>query len=201
MACCLAPPGPPGPLKASVRLSWPAGQAGIMGMTQPKLRLTSSTQCGGCSSGRARRSRSRLPPPPVPESQPGCGLTRLPEAPARDAGQAGPGLHHSGGTHFLPARWPPCPRRGRPSARGPAVQLPGRLGLGPGWVWGRAGPRRRGPDPGLGKVTPGQCSLYLASAPPLPRAWGCNCLGLRSLRLRFRFPCVSWGRGPSASIS
>lgn len=72
VACCPAPPGPQGPLKASVQLSWPARQAGITGMTQPKRSLTSSTQRGGLSSGRAS--------PPELKGQPGCRLSRLPEA-------------------------------------------------------------------------------------------------------------------------
>lgn len=77
-------PGPPDPLKAGLWPSWPAGQAGSMGMTQPKRRLTSSAQRAGRSGGGAQRSRSRLPPsgarrpawlwawPPLRGPGPGC---------------------------------------------------------------------------------------------------------------------------------
>lgn len=174
------PPGPLDPLKAGVQPSWPARQAGIMGMTQPKRRLTSSNQHCGHSSGGAWHSGS-VAPPSEPAGQPGCRLSRLPKAPSQGCWAWG---LHLGRTYFLPAQRPPCPRRGRSSAWvPPPAQLPSGPGLspGPGLGPGRAG------SPVLGKVTPGQCSLYLTPAPPLPRAWGCSCLRPRSLQLWFRF--------------
>lgn len=182
MACCLVPPGPQGPLKTGVQQNWPARQTGIMGMTQPKRRFTSSTQSGGHSGGGTWRSCS-MAPLPEPAGQPGCRLGCLPEAPSqgcraqplllrRDALPARPAV-------TLPPAWPPFrldPRAQLPSGPGPGLQRPGRAG-----------------SLVLGKVTPGQCSLYLTPAPPLPRAWGCSCLRPCSLQLWFRFQVLLGG--------
>lgn len=143
-------------------------------MTQPKRRLTSSTQRGGRSSGSAWRSRSMapLPEPAGPAWLP----AQLPPG-GPEPGMLGPAATAAGRTS--------CPPSGHP-APGVAALPPGS----PGSATQRAGLR---PGPGraeslvLGKVTPGQCSLYLAPAPPLPRAWGCSCLRPCSLQLWFRF--------------
>lgn len=140
VACCPVPPGPQGPLKTSVQQNWPARQTGIMGMTQPKRRFTSSTQRGGRSSGGTWSSCSTAPLP-EPAGQPGCRLGCLPEAPSqgcwarplplrRDALPARPAA-------TLPPAWPPF--RLDPGAQLPSGPGPGRGGrAGQGaWCWER----------------------------------------------------------------
>lgn len=117
------------------------------------------------------------PPPPEPTGLPSYQLAQLPSQAPRPE-MPGPGCH-CGGTHFLLLAWPPF--------RPVCLLVP--------W-WAGAGRARQA----LGKVTSGQCSLYLASAPPLPRAWGCSCLGPCSLRLSFRSPVFLGRRGTMASI-
>lgn len=194
------PPGPLDPLKAGVQPRWPARQAGIMGMTQPKRRLTSSTQHCGRRSGGAWHSGS-VAPPSEPAGQPGCRLSRLPKA--LSEGCWAWGLHLSR-THFLPAQRSPCPRRSRSSAWVPPAQVPSGPGLGPGpgpgWGrgWGLAG---QGWEPDAGK---GYSRPMLPLSRPGPSS--SSCLGLQlpqavlpatlvSIRRAFR------GRGVMASIS
>lgn len=97
-----------------------------MGMTQPKRRLTSSTQCGGCSSGSSQHSGSIASLPEL-RGQLGCRLSRLPEAPSqRCRAQAAT----SAGRTSCPPSGHPAPRRGPPSFRlCSRAQLPS----GPGW--------------------------------------------------------------------
>lgn len=177
MACCPAPPGPQGPLKAGVQLSWLARQAGIMGMTQPKWRLTSSTQRGGRSSSSTQHSGSMATLPEL-KGQLGCQLRRLPEALSqRCRAQAATSERRTS----CPPSGHPAPRHGCPSACVPGLSSPvgqGRVGAGTARSWV------------LGKVTAGQCSPYLTLAPPLPHAWGCSCLRALppcSQQLWFRF--------------
>lgn len=170
--------GPPGLLKAGIWPSWWARQAGIMGVTQPKRGLTSSAQRGGHNSGGPK------PPLPEPAGQPSYLLSPLHRPPARDA-------------------WPRPPPRQDALPAGPAATLPPPpvAALPPGFQ-ARGSPAGQAcREPGAGKVTAGHCSLYLASAPPLPRAWGCSCLRPCSLRLQFRFPRASRGRGIMVSTS
>lgn len=159
----------PGPFEGR-RPAELAGQAGIMAMTQPKRRLTSSTQRGGRSSGSTQHSGSMASVPEL-EGQQGWRQGCLPEALSQ--GSRAPAATLSGRTSCPPSGHP-TPTSVWPSfCLGPRAQLPSGPGRGGGGV-GAA----RAQSLGLGKVTPGQCSLYLAPAPPLPRAWGCSCLQL-----------------------
>lgn len=180
VACCPAPPGAQGPLKAGVQPSWPARQASVTGMTQPKRSLTSSTQCAGLSSVRAS--------PPELKGQPGCRLGLLPEA-----------LRQGCRAQAATARRTSCPPSGHPApgvadlppvSQGSAPQWAG-AGIGAGSAW----------ELGAGK---GYCRpmLPLSRLSPSPS----SCLGLQlppgpalllpcSVQLWFRFPVLVWGGG------
>lgn len=126
----------PGPFEGR-RPAELAGQAGIMAMTQPKRRLTSSTQRGGCSSGSTQHSGSMASLPEL-EGRQGC----LPEALSQ--GSWAPAATLSGRTSCPPSGHPTPPPPAAagpmwPSFRlGPRAQLPS----GPGQGWGRGpGPR------------------------------------------------------------
>lgn len=157
----------PGPFEGR-RPAELAGQAGIMAMTQPKRRLTSSTQRGGCSSGSTQHSGSMASLPEL-EGRQGC----LPEALSQ--GSWAPAATLSGRTSCPPSGHPTPPpsRRRRPHV---AVLPPGSQGSAPQWARAGVGAGAGAQSLVLEKVTPGQCSLYLSPAPPLPRARGCSCL-------------------------
>lgn len=98
-ASCLVLPGLLGSLEASVQLSWSARQAGIMGMTQPKRRLTSSTQRGGHSSGQWLPRLS-------PQASQAAGSAASGRPQARDAG---PGAATAAGRTSCPPSSHPAP--------------------------------------------------------------------------------------------
>lgn len=174
VACCPAPPGPQGPLKASVQLSWPARQAGITGMTQPQRSLTSSTQRGPRFSAGA-------------QGPAGLQAQRLPEAPRQ-------GCRAQAATS---ARRTSCPPSGHP-APGAADLLPVSQGSAPQWAGaGRGAGSARELGAGKGYCRP---VLPLSRLGPSPS----SCLGLQlppgpalllpcSVQLRFRFRVLGGG--------
>lgn len=111
----------------------PAGQVGIMGMTQPSGGWHKQ-QCSVCRSDLSAPDQAS--PPPGPKAGLAAGLAASPEAPARVPGPKPP-LQQD--CPFLPSHDLPCPQCGRPSAQVPAVQLPSR-----GWVSGQPARARSG---------------------------------------------------------
>lgn len=132
-----------------------------MGMTQPKRRLTSSTQRGGRSSGSAWRSRSMAP---LPE----------PAGPAWLPAQLPPGGPKPGmlGLAATAAGRTSCPPSGHP-APGVAALPPGSPGSATQRGRAEAG-ARQGREPGAGKGY-SRPMLPLSRPSPSPS----SCLGLQ----------------------